>query len=235
MRQGLPVRPPGRKVRADLREITFTSRVRTQHRGRLRHPGSDLLRAGRLPALPLVPASRRRGARVAAGAGLPGRRVRGDGNYRASGRAPHGLAQHLMTRASQPPPIRGGCRALPEPARCRPPWRSLSVKHGEMLGKPSEQHVPALITGRAWRLFEQPPTSPSWLLVVLLQELCLCTNMWMTCAQRRRACAYAVEMLGIPMPGRNHNRAFTWDSMSRILCMQRKPELSTCHAAISNK
>ena len=26
----------------------------------------------------------------------------------------------------------------------------------------------------------------------------LCTNMWMTCAQRRRACAYAVEMLGIP-------------------------------------
>jgi hypothetical protein len=30
---------------------------------------------------------------------------------------------------------------------------------------------------------------------------CLCTNMWMTCAQRRPACAYAVEMLGIPLSG----------------------------------
>ena len=35
---------------------------------------------------------------------------------------------------------------------------------------------------------------------------CLCTNMWITCAQRRRACAYGVEMLGIPLPGRNHDR-----------------------------
>lgn len=68
-----------------------------------------------------------------------------------------------------------------------------------------------------------------------LLPCCLCTNMWMTCAQRRRACAYAVEMLGIPLPGRNHDRAFTWESVSRILCMQRKLELSTCHAAIGNK
>jgi len=64
---------------------------------------------------------------------------------------------------------------------------------------------------------------------------CLCTNMWITCAQRRRACAYAVEMLGIPLPGRSHDRAFTWESASRILCMQRKPELSTCHSVIDNK
>ena len=28
---------------------------------------------------------------------------------------------------------------------------------------------------------------------------------------------------------------FTWESVSHILCMQRKPELSTCHAAIDNK
>lgn len=67
-----------------------------------------------------------------------------------------------------------------------------------------------------------------------LPSCCLCTNMWITCAQRRRACAYAVEMLGIPLPGRNHDRASTWESASRILWMQRKPELSTCHAAIDN-
>jgi hypothetical protein len=39
-----------------------------------------------------------------------------------------------------------------------------------------------------------------------LPSCCLCTNMWITCAQPRRACAYAVEMLGIPLPGRNHDR-----------------------------
>jgi hypothetical protein len=39
-----------------------------------------------------------------------------------------------------------------------------------------------------------------------LLPCCLCTNMWITCAQRPRACAYAVEMLGIPLPGRNHDR-----------------------------
>jgi hypothetical protein len=68
-----------------------------------------------------------------------------------------------------------------------------------------------------------------------LLPCCLCTNMWITCAQRRRACANPVEMLGIPLPGRNHGRGFTWESASRTLCMQRKPELSTCHAAIGNK
>jgi len=63
----------------------------------------------------------------------------------------------------------------------------------------------------------------------------LCTNMWMTCAQRRRACAYAVEILGIPLPARNHDRAFTCESASHILCIPRKSELSTCRAAIGNK
>ncbi len=74
-------------------------------------------------------------------------------------------------------------------------------------------------------------TSPA----IGLLPCCLCTNMWMTCAQRCQACAYAVEMLGIPLPDRNHDRAFTWESASHILWMQRKSELSTCHAAIGNK
>ena len=49
---------------------------------------------------------------------------------------------------------------------------------------------------------------------------CLCTNVWMTCAQQRRTCAYAVEMLGIPLRGRNQDKAFTWENASRILCIQ---------------
>ena len=68
-----------------------------------------------------------------------------------------------------------------------------------------------------------------------LRPCCLCTNMWITCAQRRRACAYAVEMLGIPLPVRQPDRNFTWENASRTLCMQSKTELSTCHAAIDNK
>jgi hypothetical protein len=68
-----------------------------------------------------------------------------------------------------------------------------------------------------------------------LLPCCLCTNMWITCAQRRRACAYAVEMLGIPLPVPPPDRNFTWENASRTLCMQRKTELSTCHAAIDNK
>lgn len=68
-----------------------------------------------------------------------------------------------------------------------------------------------------------------------LLSCCLCTNVWMTCAQRRRACAYTVEMLGIPLPGRNQDRAFTWENVSRILCMQIKLDLSTRHAVINDK
>jgi hypothetical protein len=40
-----------------------------------------------------------------------------------------------------------------------------------MLGKPSEQYIPALVTGRVRHNFEQPQTSLRWLLVVLLEEL----------------------------------------------------------------
>ena len=50
-----------------------------------------------------------------------------------------------------------------------------------------------------------------------------------------RACAYAVEMLGIPLPVPHPDRNLTWESASRTLCIQRKTELSTCHAAIDNK
>jgi hypothetical protein len=64
-----------------------------------------------------------------------------------------------------------------------------------------------------------------------LLPCCLCTNMWMTCAQRCRACVYAVEILGIPLAGRNQNRVFTWESASHTLCIQRKLKLSTGRAA----
>ena len=37
--------------------------------------------------------------------------------------------------------------------------------------KSGEQHIPALITGRAWRIFKQSRTNPRGLLVVLLEEL----------------------------------------------------------------
>ena len=52
----------------------------------------------------------------------------------------------------------------PQPARGRPPRRRLAIPHGEMLGKPSEQYIPALVTGRVRHNFEQPQTSPggSW-------------------------------------------------------------------------
>ena len=60
---------------------------------------------------------------------------------------------------------------------------------------------------------------------------CLCTNMWMTCAQWRRTCAYAVEMLGIPLSDCNRNRASTWGSAHRLLWIRGILELSTCRAA----
>ena len=40
-----------------------------------------------------------------------------------------------------------------------------------MLGKPGEQYIPPLITGRTWRIPQQSLTYRGWLLVVLLQEL----------------------------------------------------------------
>jgi hypothetical protein len=63
---------------------------------------------------------------------------------------------------------------------------------------------------------------------------CLCTNMWITCAQRRRACAYEWKCWGFRCLAATMTGAFTWESASHTLCMQRKPELSTRHAAIDN-
>ena len=63
----------------------------------------------------------------------------------------------------------------------------------------------------------------------------LCTTMWITCVKRRQACAHIGEMLGIVLPGRAHDRAFTWESTARTLCMEKKPELSTRRAAIAHK
>ena len=129
------------------------------------------------------------------------------------------LASSLNNQSNRRPVLRrrpsGGClpgaissRPGPDP-RIRPADQARKHRRGEPL-------LPA-----------SPATG--------LLPCCLCTNMWITCAQRRRACANPVEMLGIPLPGRNHGRGFTWESASRTLCMQRKPELSTCHAAIGNK
>jgi hypothetical protein len=42
----------------------------------------------------------------------------------------------------------------------------------------------------------------------------------MTCAQRHHDCVRAVEILGIPLPGRAHDRAFTWESAGRSLCIR---------------
>jgi hypothetical protein len=46
---------------------------------------------------------------------------------------------------------------------------------------------------------------------------------------------YAVEMLGIALPGRNHDRAFTWENANHTLCIKRKLKLSTYHAAINDE
>ena len=63
----------------------------------------------------------------------------------------------------------------------------------------------------------------------------VCTSMWITCAKRRRACAPAVEMLGIPPPGSAHKRAFNWENATRALWIQKKPELSTRRAVKAYK
>jgi hypothetical protein len=68
----------------------------------------------------------------------------------------------------------------------------------------------------------------------VLQAL-LCTTMWITCVKRRRACAHIGEMLGIVLPGRARNRAFTWESAIRVLWTEKKAKLSTRHAATAHK
>jgi hypothetical protein len=60
----------------------------------------------------------------------------------------------------------------------------------------------------------------------------VCTSMWITCAKQHRACAHAVEMLGIPSAARPHIRVFSWENTTHTLCTQRKPELSTRRAAM---
>ena len=40
----------------------------------------------------------------------------------------------------------------------------------------------------------------------------MCISMWVTCAKRPQACARAVEMLGIPPPGRADKKAFNWEN-----------------------
>ena len=104
-------------------------------------------------------------------------------------------------------------------------WSATTIRWAAFLGRSHPGPGQILASGRLAR--HASTGAPS--------RCCLCTNMWITCAQRRRACANPVEMLGITLPGRNHGRGFTWESASRTLCMQRKPELSTCHAAIGNK
>ena len=59
----------------------------------------------------------------------------------------------------------------PEPPGNRPSRRRLAIPHGEMFGEAGEQHIPAVIAGRVRSIFEQPPTGPLWLLVVLLEKL----------------------------------------------------------------
>ena len=63
----------------------------------------------------------------------------------------------------------------------------------------------------------------------------LCITMWITCVKRRRACAHIGEMLGIALPGRARNRAFTWESAIHALWTEKKAKLSTRHAAIAHK
>ena len=76
--------------------------------------------------------------------------------------------------------------------------------------------------------------SSEWLRAGLL-PCCLCTNMWMTCVQRGRACVQPVEMLGIPQHGRNQNGAFTRESVSNILCIPGNPDLSTRKITINDE
>jgi hypothetical protein len=63
----------------------------------------------------------------------------------------------------------------------------------------------------------------------------LCITMWITCVKRRQACAHIGEMLGIVLPGRARNGAFTWESAIHALWAERKAKLSTRHAAIAHK
>ena len=68
-----------------------------------------------------------------------------------------------------------------------------------------------------------------------VSQALLCTTMWITCVKRRRACVHIGEMLGIVLPGRARNRAFTWESATHDLWTEKERKLSTRHAAIAHK
>ena len=53
----------------------------------------------------------------------------------------------------------------------------------------------------------------------------VCTSMWITCAKQRRACAPAVEMLGIPPPARGLIKGFNWENATRVLWIYKKTRI----------
>jgi len=118
-------------------------------------------------------------------------------------------ARAACARAPAPAPSRTlSTRPRPDPRpACRPPRASTGTLARCCLPAGQENVLPAL----------------------------LCTTMWITCAKRRRACALIGEMLRIPLPGRARNRAFTWESAIRALCIEKEQELSTCHAVMPHK
>ena len=63
----------------------------------------------------------------------------------------------------------------------------------------------------------------------------LCTTVWITCAQQRRACVHRGEMLGIALRADTHNRVFTCEIVICVLCINKNLLFSTRHAeAINN-
>lgn len=121
---------------------------------------------------------------------------------------------------------RRALRALAEaaetlsPSERAPPWATPRT------GGEAVRPVPRLVFGHRRRCDAKGSRAtarpgPAWRgRARALLPCWLCTNMWMTCAQRRRSCVCAVEMLGIPLPGRTHDSAFTWESATRSLCIR---------------
>jgi hypothetical protein len=129
------------------------------------------------------------------------------------------------------PPVRlEGPRSQPEAALPRQP----RTAHPHQPGHPPRRAGHALAVKVRGGRHAGVPACRRWI-ARTTAFCCLCTNVWMTCVQRRRSCAYTVEMLGIPLPGRNRDRAFTWEGASRSLCIQKKLELSTSHTAIHDE
>ena len=105
--------------------------------------------------------------------------------------------------------------------RCPPSWAMAQARSASCGPAASREH----------RHADALPASPAGERVTAL----LCITMWITCVKRRRACAHIGEMLGIALPGRARNRAFTWESAIHALWTEKKAKLSTRHAAIAHK